>query len=449
MAFADLKAAMGPMERSKFVVEESLPSLAVQELYRTELLQQLERIVTSKHFRNSKRYPTLLRFVVEQTLAGHADSLKERTLGITVFDRPNDYDTNADPIVRVTAGEIRKRIAQYYQEPEHQHEWRIDLPLGSYVPHFGPSSSTSNIGFAEPVVEEGETRASISTPSPLERDLATLQAPATETISSRWQSLSLVAVVVILLMAVLLLAFRTPASRTMSPAISYFWKPLVSSRNPVLVVLGEHSLDRNGNDSPVIPDESPAEDRPKDMLSAMVRSNLVSLGDVTAYSRATDLLTQQSQLYRTKGANESTLEELRQGPVLLIGGLNNAWTLRLTAALRYRFFARDKLSSEIFDSKHPEMAWRFDNMQRTKGTSTDYAIVASYYDQSIAQRVLVIAGVGVAGTQAAAEFVTSNEEMQSWFSSVKTNQQNVELVLSTDIFNGQSGPPRVVATATW
>src|SRR5580692_8288952 len=106
---------------------------------RSELLEQLERIVRSKHFRNSKRYPTFLRFVVEQTLAGKTETLKERTLGVDVFARANDYDTNEDPIVRVTAGEIRKRIAQYYQTSGHEQELRIDLPLGSYVPQFFPA----------------------------------------------------------------------------------------------------------------------------------------------------------------------------------------------------------------------------------------------------------------------------------------------------------------------
>src|SRR5580692_1095021 len=91
---------------------------------RSDLLEQLERLVRSRHFRNSKRYPTFLRFVVEQTLAGKTESLKERTLGVDVFARPSHYDTNEDPIVRVTAGEIRKRIAQYYQEPGHEDELR-------------------------------------------------------------------------------------------------------------------------------------------------------------------------------------------------------------------------------------------------------------------------------------------------------------------------------------
>jgi hypothetical protein len=129
--------------------------------------------------------------------------------------------------------------------------------------------------------------------------------------------------------------------------------------------------------------------------------------------------------------------------------LDNAWTLRLQSALRYRFFAHNKLCGEIFDGQHPETSWRFDNTQRTTGNSRDYAIVASYYDRSIAQHVLVVAGIGMAGTKAAAEFVTSNEELQGWLDGARPNKQNVEIVLSTEILDGQPGPPHVIATSTW
>src|SRR2546430_12496335 len=73
---------------------------------------------------------------------GRACQLKERTLGVEVFGRDPDYDTNLDPVVRIAAGEIRKRIAQYYHEPGHETEMRIDLPSGTYVPEFHPSPVT-------------------------------------------------------------------------------------------------------------------------------------------------------------------------------------------------------------------------------------------------------------------------------------------------------------------
>src|SRR6202042_1668764 len=103
---------------------------------RTAIQEQLERLLRNSHFNQSRRFPSFLRFVVEQTLSGQMDLLKERTLGIEIFGRDADYDTASDPIVRVTAAEIRKRIAQYYQEPGHESELRVSLPSGSYVPQF-------------------------------------------------------------------------------------------------------------------------------------------------------------------------------------------------------------------------------------------------------------------------------------------------------------------------
>ncbi len=86
---------------------------------------------------------------MEHTLAGRSAELKERLLGIEVFRRAPDYDTNTDPVVRVTAAEVRKRIAQYYQEPGHAHEIRIDVPTGSYVPHFSRPQTTGLMAAAE------------------------------------------------------------------------------------------------------------------------------------------------------------------------------------------------------------------------------------------------------------------------------------------------------------
>ena len=89
-----------------------------------------------RDFATASDIRTSLRHVVERTLQGQTSDLKERTLGIDVFGRSPDYDPAADPVVRVSAGEIRKRIAQYYHEPGHETEIRIDLPLGSYLPEF-------------------------------------------------------------------------------------------------------------------------------------------------------------------------------------------------------------------------------------------------------------------------------------------------------------------------
>ncbi len=86
--------------------------------------------------RQDQRYPALLKYIVEKTLEGESDMLKERTLGVEVFDRSPSYDTNADTVVRYTAGEVRKRLSLYYHESGRKPVIQICLPAGSYVPEF-------------------------------------------------------------------------------------------------------------------------------------------------------------------------------------------------------------------------------------------------------------------------------------------------------------------------
>src|SRR4051812_20070629 len=78
------------------------------------VLAELDRVLASPVFRASRRCRDLLRAVTEHTVAGDVDRLKERVLGVEVFGRPPDYDTSQDPVVRASAAEIRKKLAQYY-----------------------------------------------------------------------------------------------------------------------------------------------------------------------------------------------------------------------------------------------------------------------------------------------------------------------------------------------
>ncbi len=111
-------------------------SLAAHRVDPATVRAHLERILLSAPFRNSKRYPALLRYVVEQELNGASSELKERTIAIDVFGRDPSYDPGVDPVVRISAGEVRKRLAQYYQEVTDPDHLRIELPVGSYRPEF-------------------------------------------------------------------------------------------------------------------------------------------------------------------------------------------------------------------------------------------------------------------------------------------------------------------------
>jgi TolB-like protein/Flp pilus assembly protein TadD len=104
----------------------------------------LKEVIASRAFGGSKRAQDFLLLIVEHALAGRFDSLRERMIGAEMFGRPIDYDTSNDAVVRVKATEVRRKLAQYYQELERKPPVRIELPIGSYVPKFqweslGPS----------------------------------------------------------------------------------------------------------------------------------------------------------------------------------------------------------------------------------------------------------------------------------------------------------------------
>ena len=98
------------------------------------LRQHVKEIVDGPAFRGSSRSGQFLQFVVDQSIAGHFDSLKERLIGVKLFGRSPSYDTGEDAIVRVTASDVRKRLLQHYGANGTASEFRVTLPLGSYIP---------------------------------------------------------------------------------------------------------------------------------------------------------------------------------------------------------------------------------------------------------------------------------------------------------------------------
>ena len=96
----------------------------------------LERILASRVFEQAGRASEFLRFVVEETLAGRGDRLKGYTIAVEVFDKPETFDAQSDPLVRVEAGRLRRRLLEYYHGDGGSDRVRIELPRGGYAPIF-------------------------------------------------------------------------------------------------------------------------------------------------------------------------------------------------------------------------------------------------------------------------------------------------------------------------
>jgi hypothetical protein len=415
---------------SEPVIDSWIPA---SESEKVAVQQQLEKLLATPLFHSSKRYPSFLRFVVARVLAGHTDQLKERVIGVEVFDRPADYDTNVDPIVRVTAAEIRKRIETYYQDPTHSREIRLFLPSGSYAPQFSwaghSADSLPRHGTLSKPVAVATVRSNIA-------DVAAL-----ETIAPQHRRFLFV-------IGALALGLAMPgiwyASRP--SALQQFWQPFVKSAEPVLFCIADQS-----QYSTIKLRDAADPQRETTLSDSMVT---IIIDDVSPLVNVAGMLRTYGKTYRVLGEASTSLTDLRRSPSIFIGAFDNSWTLRLTAPLRFHFANdRDMTQFWIEDRANPgRHSWVLDRSQQQKtGTYKDYAIVARFIDPNTDRFVVVAAGIGRGGTVAAGEFLVDQQRMGEMLKQVTKDwsRKNLEIVLETQVIDGSSGPPRINAVHTW
>jgi hypothetical protein len=397
--------------------------------------EQVERLLQNPYFSHSRRFPTFLRFVVRLALAGQADAVKERTLGIEIFGRSADYDTSSDPIVRVTAAEIRKRIAQYYHEPGHDVEIRVSLPAGSYVPQFHwPQMPQAAVGAGE-AAPDGLPEA------PVHVETGSL---ALETGHSRkriWISIALV-----LLAACVAVGGPFWLRARLPPPLSVFWEPVLTSGDPVLICIA----DQNQYTAIALRDAADPTHQTilKDNLSAVV------IDDLSAVVKLAGVLQAHGTRYSLKGEGSTTLTDLRNGPTIFVGAFDNAWTLRLTKPLRFHFANNAEMTRFwIADSNASDRTdWVIDRAkQQATNNYRDYAIVTRFTDSNTGKIAIVVAGVARGGTIAAGEFLIDPAHLAQIVdaSRAAAGKKNMEFVLSTEIIDGQPGAPKVEAIYFW
>src|SRR5262249_31918902 len=321
------------------------------DLDREAVRDQLDRILASPVFRNSKRNSSLLKHVVERVLDGRPEDLKERNIGVDVFGRAADYDTNSDHVVRSVAGEVRRRLAQYYMDLGRDAEARIELQPGSYVPQFRPKTDAP--------------------PPPV--------APTARSVP--WRSAALIAGVVLLATLAAALGLPDPAR-----ALHRFWGPFLASRDTALLCVG------GGGQPGAIPD-------PGQALSVgefdRQPSRRMHTSDALALAGLAAMLQSNGKPYRVGNrAGAPPCRGIQTGPFVLIGGMNNEWTLRLTRDLRFGF-ERQQNGARVVDRQNPaKTGWSVDFTTSLTQFTRDYAIVSRVRDAQTEQTAVIVAGIG-------------------------------------------------------
>ena len=422
----------------------------------SEVVDEMNRILADPKFGSSQRCVKLLRRLIEHALAGTPEIFKERTLGVEVFKRDANYDTNADPVVRMAASEIRRRLAQYYEEPNHQRVVVVRLHPGSYLPEFDFSGKWEDL--AKGQVERRDPATSIEEAAAPLLPGSPGVATAPNAHVSLWRSRRLWGAAFLLIAGITYLAFpplfqwnKYAPWKLLSDRRRYiFWEPLIDSSSPVILCISGVDLATNlGLDNGHRADtDSKASTALLGTESGIGQTPLVVFHDVSAAHNIALALRGFGEISKERLASTLNFPDLRKQSVIFVGGFDNPWSVSMLSTLRFSLHF-DPLTGDrwIQDAQNPSRRdWKLDG--NATYVHTDYAVIARLFDQETSCWHFVFSGLSSYGTVAASDLVTDRTLTQLIPSSVPAGK-NQEVVIETEIVNNTAGTPRVLSVYTW
>lgn len=450
--------------------------------------EELRRIVASRHFRTSRRGKEFLQYVVDQKISGKGDLLKERLIGVQIFGRKPDYATGEDPVVRVQAGDVRRRLESYHADPDVQPEVLIQIPVGSYAPVFlarknvHPHETWTGLEASSqrPGVEAPEAAYS-SSEEPGEantRDLSELGLRAASVVpvlepdthhhessspdSKRW----LVAIAGFACIALLIYIAMAYVRRSPDWTLKAFWAPASLSTKPVLICLPRPIVYRPSEKlydkyAETHPDTFVTREARRDQILPLaptdtiqwsdmtpVRNSGPGIGAVVAAVNISKLLAEQGIRFELRFGEEATYADMRDSPVVIVGAINTDWATQLTSESHF-VFDETRAAPNIHETAGAKRLWQ---MESTNGNITrDYGLVTRQLSGRAGQFLVQVAGISHFGTEAASEFLANKKEFTEALraKSINLKEKNFQIVVSTDVTAGRAGPPHIVAVTSW
>jgi hypothetical protein len=242
-------------------------------------------------------------------------------------------------------------------------------------------------------------------------------------------------VIVVLLLALAAGIWWKYSANHAQNQVDAFWAPVIHGQHSLIVCTGG-SVFANNRYSGV------------ETANRDIDYPFVSWQSVSAAVQISSMLSRAGVATQLASAATTPLTDLREHSVTLLGAYNNQWTMHLQQSLRYYF--QPGADEIIVDRMHPQVQWKRDQ-SLPYSSADDYAIVARFHDTTIDGWVVVLAGVGRNGTEAAAQFVTSPHYMQLLRDRIGADlsSRNVEAVLKINVIEGRTGAPTILAVSTW
>ena len=391
----------------------------------------------SPAFQGSQRCQTFLEYVVEKMLQGQFESLKERTLAVEVFGRSCNANLTDDTIVRVSAREGRRRLAQYYASPQGEgDEMRIDLPTGTDVP---------KVRLASAAVAD--------------------KPPTPATTKNQWLRLEVRSSILLGAGLALLIAllFGIGSLPTSHDSFEAFWKPILRSGNTVLIVVAHpivyHPSERAQRLSDLRSDALPtvlqqpiklpaAELDGSDMVP--VFDQYVGFGDLLASTELKGFLVRHSKSARFRLASRVELVDVKESPTILIGAFANRWTAAMAQELHFRFAWAQNRIPEIVEAGVGRR-WALPAAPADGSSDEDFILVSRVLDSNTVKPLVVLAGLKQFGTGAAGHLLTDPVQWKELAKLLPLGWQtrSLQLILRVRVIGGEATTPELIASYQW
>jgi hypothetical protein len=419
---------LAPMAtRSSFSGEEGPPQArtAEKEADTAAVRKHLVEVAEGAAFKGSHRSAQFLRYVVEQAIEGHLDSLKERMIGVELFGRLPDYDTSEDAIVRVTASDVRKRLLQHYGQYGATSGLRITLPLGSYVPVITHEKRLPMNGAPAARAEDPPHLPPAPNAARPEPNQVQASSETDERQRPRWR-LWLIAAVAILSAVGLFAGGRWLGhydALTPIPLLSSSpWRVFVNSPHPTHIVFSDpamielqeftgHAISASDYaNGQYLPDPKALSPDLTHASNVILRHGVAAAVDPLIMVEIAALGQSLAKKLRVDSARNLRMPDLHTDDNFIFLGSprSDPWTALFGDQLDFRFVFNKDSSQELIHNVRPLGGEMTEYLPTALGgeTGESYAIVALVQNLDQNGQVLLLAGVDAEGTEAAGRFVT-------------------------------------------
>jgi len=364
-----------------------------------EVRHHFYQIVTSRAFNRSRRSCEFLQHVIDKTLAGELDELKERVIGVQLFGRNPSYDTGEDAIVRVTATDVRRRLKRFYDGTETN--IRLGLPPGSYIVELIEQASLPE------VVEITPSR-------PLLQPVEMPSRPAPRSVVWR-RLLPVTAVLMMLGLSLALYYYRMQSAK----ANRLPWSVMLPRQgalkivfsDPEIVILegvigSQIALADYANHHYLPPQQPP----PSDALKRFFWGNNISLVDTKIAMEVGSLLPSSTvDTYRARSLQSQDFET--GDNFLLLGSpFSNPWVALFQDRLDFYFGYDPVRHNEVIYNRRVDRGEAAVYVPTPPGGGGQaFAVIGLLANQNQMGHILILAGTNATATEAAGKVVTDGE----------------------------------------